>query len=382
MQGSEQEEGGPQGTGADVSGGGIRVATIDNYQGEENDIMILSLNRVNVLLSRAKHGMYLIGNKHTLMHDDRMWTRVIELLSSRGCVGDGIPIVCQKHPQDMRLCKQPQDFLQLARDGGCSRLCEALLDCGHVCPRSCHPGGHQGFQCRQPCSRRPRGCQFQHSCKKLCFQDCGKCSEVIKDVLLHCGHSNSIRCWQTANPTRQYCKEERLSNLCGHVCGAPCHAFYGSRCGEAKCEEECSLACAHSKCRKPCGVMCKPCMEPCDWACKHVKRCSLLCFAPCDRLPCNKRCDKNLGCGHPCPSVCGEPCEPYQSFCRLCDQTGDVGRLQVDLFTSSSLKDANLEADPLILFPCQQHVLQISSADAHMELHKVYSEDAEGNFVG
>jgi len=55
----------------------IKVVTVDNYQGEENDIIILSLvrsnnknsigylkvsNRVCVALSRAKHGMYIFGN--------------------------------------------------------------------------------------------------------------------------------------------------------------------------------------------------------------------------------------------------------------------------------------------------------------------------------
>ncbi|CAN0349445.1 unnamed protein product, partial [Scytosiphon promiscuus] len=55
----------------------VRMATIDNFQGEESKIIILSLvrsnrnadigflrssNRVNVALSRAQHGMYIIGN--------------------------------------------------------------------------------------------------------------------------------------------------------------------------------------------------------------------------------------------------------------------------------------------------------------------------------
>jgi superfamily I DNA and/or RNA helicase len=65
----------------DLSNGGVRIATIDNFQGEENKIIIVSLvrsnprkipgflkveNRVNVLLSRAKHGLYLIGNRETV----------------------------------------------------------------------------------------------------------------------------------------------------------------------------------------------------------------------------------------------------------------------------------------------------------------------------
>ena len=58
----------------------IRVAAVDNFQGEEADIVIVSLvrsngdanigflkdeNRVNVLLSRARHGMIVIGNQTT-----------------------------------------------------------------------------------------------------------------------------------------------------------------------------------------------------------------------------------------------------------------------------------------------------------------------------
>jgi superfamily I DNA and/or RNA helicase len=55
---------------------GVKITVVDNFQGEENDIMLLSLvrsnrearigflrteNRVCVALSRAKMGFYLIG---------------------------------------------------------------------------------------------------------------------------------------------------------------------------------------------------------------------------------------------------------------------------------------------------------------------------------
>ena len=60
--------------------------TVDNYQGEENDIIILSLvrsnaknnigylkisNRVNVGLSRAKHGMFIFGNSDCLVSKEK-----------------------------------------------------------------------------------------------------------------------------------------------------------------------------------------------------------------------------------------------------------------------------------------------------------------------
>lgn len=55
----------------------VRVATVDNFQGEEAKVIVISLvrsnpqnncgflstsNRINVLLSRAQYGMYIIGN--------------------------------------------------------------------------------------------------------------------------------------------------------------------------------------------------------------------------------------------------------------------------------------------------------------------------------
>lgn len=64
----------------------LRVATIDNFQGEEAKVVIISLvrssmiimmlsvgflkstSRINVLLSRAEHGMYMISNANTYAH--------------------------------------------------------------------------------------------------------------------------------------------------------------------------------------------------------------------------------------------------------------------------------------------------------------------------
>lgn len=62
----------------------IRLATVDNFQGEEAKVVVISLvrsnpqnrcgflstsNRINVLLSRAKHGCYIIGNSNTYRND-------------------------------------------------------------------------------------------------------------------------------------------------------------------------------------------------------------------------------------------------------------------------------------------------------------------------
>ncbi|PPJ52383.1 hypothetical protein CBER1_10920 [Cercospora berteroae] len=77
----------------------LRIATVDNFQGEEAKIIIISLvrsnksrrvgflkttNRINVLLSRAQHGMYLVGNIDTYSCVP-MWQKVIDMLRAQDC---------------------------------------------------------------------------------------------------------------------------------------------------------------------------------------------------------------------------------------------------------------------------------------------------------
>ncbi len=137
----------------------IRVATVDNYQGEEADVVVASLvrsnpdrkighlqepERVNVLLSRARHGLILIGNMQTLSKAKvrpgvpHVWRDIRVMLHRHGCIFNGFPAVCQKHPREASLLATASDFGSLARDGGCTLLCEFTLSCGHKCPMYCH----------------------------------------------------------------------------------------------------------------------------------------------------------------------------------------------------------------------------------------------------
>ncbi|KAM0345493.1 hypothetical protein ACHAPU_006420 [Fusarium lateritium] len=84
----------------------IRLATLDNFQGEEAKIIIVFLtrsnpqrqvgllgteSRINMLLSRAKNGMYLIGNSETYMNIP-MWADVHNQLFQAGSVGNEIEL--------------------------------------------------------------------------------------------------------------------------------------------------------------------------------------------------------------------------------------------------------------------------------------------------
>jgi len=91
----------------------VRIAVVDNFQGEENDIIILSLvrsnedakigflkteNRVCVSLSRAKMGFFLIGNMGNLQQS-KLWSKIRLVLELNGEVGPYFELICQVHPQ-------------------------------------------------------------------------------------------------------------------------------------------------------------------------------------------------------------------------------------------------------------------------------------------
>jgi hypothetical protein len=83
----------------------LRLATVDNFQGEEAKVVVVSLvrsnprrkvgflrttNRINVLLSRAQHGLYLIGNAETYSKI-AMWSDIQRPTGGVGCHGKRFP---------------------------------------------------------------------------------------------------------------------------------------------------------------------------------------------------------------------------------------------------------------------------------------------------
>ena len=109
----------------------------DNYQGEESNIVIVSLTRsnsrhdigfmssperLNVLLSRARNALILIGNPTTFLESRKghdLWRRFIGLLKEGSHVYEGFPVKCERHLDRTFLLRDPKDF-ELCPDGGCS----------------------------------------------------------------------------------------------------------------------------------------------------------------------------------------------------------------------------------------------------------------------
>ena len=79
--------------------------------------------RLNVLLSRARDGLILIGNSATFVNARKgkeIWQKLFEHLNQKGHVYGGFPVKCQKHPDRTALLSSDEDFEALCPDGGCT----------------------------------------------------------------------------------------------------------------------------------------------------------------------------------------------------------------------------------------------------------------------
>jgi hypothetical protein len=140
----------------------IRVATVDNYQGEEADVVIASLvrgnkersigflstcERVNVLLSRARCGMIMLCNRQTLENSKNregrtLWNKIFTLADKEGHTFSYLPISCKRHNSaPSELLDTAVKIKQYCPDGGCSLPCIEQFSCApkHPCPKNFNP---------------------------------------------------------------------------------------------------------------------------------------------------------------------------------------------------------------------------------------------------
>ncbi|XP_042642156.1 NFX1-type zinc finger-containing protein 1-like [Tyto alba] len=224
----------------------VAVCTVDDFQGEESDIVLLSLvrsnpegrigflrdrHRVCVAFSRARKGFYCIGDLEGMARGagGQLWAEILAALKSKGLVGDGLALTCQNHPEVTVTVRDASGFRQ-SPEGGCTRRCQTPLPCGHPCPRHCHPRDpeHRQVRCSLPCARLP--CQHGHPCPKLCWQECGPCLKKVEKVLERCGHRQHVPCHVPAERWR--CQEPcPRPSACGHLCRRRC----GDECGGDGC---------------------------------------------------------------------------------------------------------------------------------------------------
>nr|XP_020660108.1 NFX1-type zinc finger-containing protein 1-like [Pogona vitticeps] len=333
----------------------VDTHAVDDFQGEENDIVLLSLvrsnrqgrigflkdkNRLCVALSRAKKGFYCIGNLEVLSACSPLWKEMAGLLKAKGLLGEELSLMCQNHPETKTAVKESHGFRQLP-DGGCTLECQVRLECGHPCARHCHPTDrdHRQHLCKFPCARAL--CELSHPCPKKCWEHCGPCKVEVPKVIPKCGHSQNLPCHESA--ATWICKEPCQQLL---KCSHRCHLWCGEDCQAARCKEtvEVTLSCSHvtrtecfrremplrchEKCRQKldCGHACRgSCFEcvrgrlhtACQKKCARVLLCSHTCQGSCceNCPPCARRCP-NRCCHSFCDRRCGELCFPCRQPCR------------------------------------------------------------------
>ncbi|KAF2085428.1 P-loop containing nucleoside triphosphate hydrolase protein [Saccharata proteae CBS 121410] len=179
----------------------IKMSTIDNYQGQESDIVVLSLTRsntrgdigfmssperLNVALSRARNALIMIGNPQTFLESRKgrdLWKKFINLLEDGGCVHAGFPIKCEQHPDRTAIVTKPAQFDTDCPDGGCMMPCGVTLSCGvHVCPSRCHQlSDHSKMACEHLVQTKcPRGHKRTSKCSFKHLSTCPSCEREDK----------------------------------------------------------------------------------------------------------------------------------------------------------------------------------------------------------
>ncbi|CAF3489036.1 unnamed protein product [Adineta steineri] len=341
---------------------GIHITVVDNFQGEENRIILLSLvrsnadqrlgyiavdNRICVALSRAQNGLYVIGNFHLLVEHNETWKIIINKIKQLKLIGTGLPIHCINHRDNQIICQHPNDFLKRPL-GGCGLQCETRLSCGHQCPLKCHSTSHDTVVCHKTCQKKYNDCD--HQCGQKCHPtaECLPCSEMIKLKMPNCEHISDIPCFMTktnqlecavqvsytcsiGHKVQVRCCDLRNEMLkdrlcihpcdatleCGHICKGTCSTCHQKR-FHYPCDQQELIVymCGHSR-QQRCHELGPRCTQPYIKICDHkdipdipfrspkcaIYQCNRYCLNNCKHNRCSERC-KNECDRLPCSSKC------------------------------------------------------------------------------
>jgi hypothetical protein len=263
----------------------LMISTVDRYQGDENDIVILSLvrtrpgnrfvsllNRFIVASSRARLGFYIVGSvdavvegwkeekgSHLSLRGSDHWKGFIAhltepdeetvkddnyLIPSR--ISSSLPICCPQHPQSTRMISSNPNERQFPSGSNwaqfCRVKCSHTLPCSHACNLPCHVfnlTAHNAsceVKLLRPCALHS---MVPVLCRELTFstpnmtldQALEKYSCTIpRDIILpHCDHSINRPCFEAYSmemsripyPDCQEIVEDFIQPTCGHIIYSP-----------------------------------------------------------------------------------------------------------------------------------------------------------------
>ncbi|KAL3847662.1 hypothetical protein ACJMK2_018562 [Sinanodonta woodiana] len=336
---------------------GVKVTVVDNYQGEENDIILLSLvrsnhegkigflkisNRICVALSRARKGFYVIGNFSFLTSHSELWRNVVETLKNEKKLGEALTLHCQNHPSEGFEAADAHEFEKFSPEGGCKKECRARLNCGHVCRRLCHPDdiNHEKYQCQKPCEKL---CERGHSCKKKCYQDC-KCIVKVAKEMPECNHVQDLPCYMKPEDFKCEFPVSRTLPICGHSVTVKCKEYTISMKCPMPCEKR--LSCGHI-CQRQCGeIHTKNCLEEVDEILQCGHKVHIQCCMSKSKILCKETCTRRLTCGHACNKICGVKHDHNQNCSQMV--TKKVPGCGHTVQTSCNIPESKLTCDKII----------------------------------
>ena len=306
----------------------VLVSTVDRYQGDENDIVILSLvrarggnrfvgllNRFIVASSRARLGYYVVGSVTAVetSKGDSHWDEFLDHLKDSAerdegtednpfqgsCCTNDLPICCPQHRSSTKsLAVRKQNMTQLfpqekTWDTLCLQPCAEPLHCGHSCKHPCHfltPLAHP-------------------SCSEMITRPC----DVHKEVRLRCGSVNILEN-ETIEVALSKWKCDLKDNYrrpCDHIISLKCFD-YKNICDGVKTMPDCLEKVAdyiHPKCNH---------VIPSPTCCEHTQY---------QRQPpvCQERVKFKRPCGHTIQMKCFQAIEEHQHP-RECQQIIQVKR--------------------------------------------------------
>ena len=344
----------------------VDVQTIDMFQGDENDVVIVSttrsnsknnpgfmakLNRRCVAQSRGKSGVYFIGNGKTLSavppdessrNSDLTWSPFLEALRKDGCYGDEMIVACKNHKEVTKRLKVGDSFPS-SSNLLCERKCFVKHNCGiHRCQRNCQPyhdkdhttckqivtfdfncGKHSSTKechvdrksliCKNSCEfefHNASSCDIEvHRCTKTC-EPSHEHDKCYTEIHFFCEKGHPLRryCWENADTIRCY----KLLTYVFPSCGR--HESI-RKCYEGPETKVCSNVCnIKLNCSHLCKRLCKethshdPNENRCEELIKFQHRCqqtlTRMCWQSEQSILCENRCVKKLECEHRCPLLC------------------------------------------------------------------------------
>ncbi|KAM0422049.1 hypothetical protein ACHAPD_000492 [Fusarium lateritium] len=389
----------------------VRVATVDNFQGEEAKVIVISMvrnnpqkecgflktsNRINVLLSRAQHGMYIIGNTSSYERVP-MWNQVIKVLAVNENVGAKLELQCPRHPETPMLVSHPEHFSQMSPEGGCRLVCDKRLTCGHPCKRKCHSDTLHRAVNKDAITLAPSNAEslvrinVSLDLRKLMY-----CFRVdITFLLRNAGKHKTQRLSDVSRWSRRKSQDVVMKYTLSVVRMSP---------------RMTSSVFRHVGAIAPVGIPARRVASNATLARTGRLYRKIMVYAPNAAVGTTRLANiavlkvamvmhlvnrarndaksvaftqdaTNLAANlvlpvlRQRPSICGEVC-PSSKFCQIC-ATEDIKSVCVDFIMMTEYRDIDLDEEPCV-FPNCGHFLAVSSMDGQMDMVAHYTLDADG----